>query len=120
MLTDVPLLQWFKNKNQYSGSHFGMRYQFTPQKKKVALEDGTEKEESILRLDIWPDPWAIEHTDPALRRFEEYPLTEEGRADAIGHLSEVFYAEEDRWKSCPGILDCDPWEAPPAEGDAQK
>ena len=29
--------------------------------------EGAAKEESILTVDYWPDPWTIEKTDPALR-----------------------------------------------------
>ncbi len=116
MLTGIPLLHYFQCKNSYSGSHVGMRYLFTPAKRKVAAEDGSEREESILTVDIWPEPWALERTDPALRRQEVFPLTEEGRSAAIALLAEAYKADEERWNSCPGILDCEPW-SPPQEKD---
>lgn len=40
---------------------------------------GCHKEESILTVDYWPDPWTIEKTDPALRVQKVFPLTDEGR-----------------------------------------
>ena len=67
----VPLLHYFKCKNQYSGSEDGMRYLLSPGKRSVPDPDGGEgaqKEEAILTVDIWPDPWALDRTDPALRR----------------------------------------------------
>ena len=55
----VPLLHYFKCKNQYSGNEDGMRYLLSPGKRSVPDPDGGEgaqKEEAILTVDIWPDP----------------------------------------------------------------
>ena len=101
----VPLLHYFKCKNLYSGNEAGMRYLLTPTKRTVP--------------DIWPDPWALDKTDPALRRHEEFPLSDEGRAAAAQCLEEAYNAEPDRWKNLPSILDCEPW-APPAEPEEGK
>ena len=109
MLTGIPLLHYFKCKNEYSGCHSGMRYLFTPGKKKVTAEDGTETEQSILTVTIWPDPWALDKTDPALRQVAVYPLNEEGRQAAIESLAVIYEAQRDVWDHCPGILDCEPW-----------
>ena len=46
----VPLLHYFKCKNQYSGSEDGMRYLLSPGKRSVPDPDGGEgaqKEEAI-------------------------------------------------------------------------
>ena len=67
----VPLLHYFKCKNTYSGNEYGLRYRLTPGKRSVPDPEGGEgavKEESILTVDYWPDPWTLEMTDPALRR----------------------------------------------------
>ena len=82
----VPLLHYFKCKNQYSGNEDGMRYLLSPGKRSVPDPDGGEgaqKEEAVLTVDIWPDPWALDCTDPALRRQKVFPLTEEGRAVGV-------------------------------------
>ena len=116
----VPLLHYFKCKNTYSGNEYGLRYRLTPGKRTLPDPDGgadAVKEESILTLDYWPDPWTLEMTDPALRRQEIFPLTDEGRAAAAHCLEEAFRADPDRWKNCPDMLDCDPW-TPPADTDA--
>ena len=76
----VPLLHYFKCKNQYSGNEDGMRYLLSPGKRSVPDPDGGEgaqKEEAILTVDIWPDPWALDRTDPALRRQMVFPLTDD-------------------------------------------
>ena len=62
------------------------RYLLSPGKRSVPDPDGGEgaqKEEAILTVDIWPDPWALDRTDPALRRQMVFPLT-----DAF-HLSHI-------------------------------
>ena len=118
----VPLLHYFKCKNLYSGNAAGMRYLLTPTKRTVPDPEGgegAEKEEAILAVDIWPDPWALDKTAPALRRHEEFPLSDEGRAAAAQCLEKAYNAEPDRWKNLPSILDCEPW-APPAEPEEGK
>jgi len=118
MLTGLPLLHYFKEKNEYSGAHFGMRYHFRPVRRKATAEDGTEQETPMLAGVIWPDPWAEEKTDPALLQKKDFPFSDEGLAAAQAWLAETFAADEARWKSCPGILDCEPW-TPPAPPAAQ-
>ena len=108
----VPLLHYFKCKNTYSGNEYGLRYRLTPGKRSVPDPEGGEgavKEESILTVDYWPDPWTLEMTDPALRRQEIFPLTDEGRAAAASCLEDAFNADPERWKNCPDMMDCDPW-----------
>jgi len=115
----VPLLHYFKSKNNYSGSEGGMRYRIMPSKRTVTAEDGSEKEESILTVDIWPDPWTIEMTDPALRSQKIFPLTDEGRAEAAEYLDNSYKNEPERWQNRPSILDCEPW-APPESAEEKQ
>ena len=113
MLNWIPLLLYFKSKNEYSGSHLGMRYGFGMGKQKQTDADGNETEVTCLDGIIWPEPWAREYTDPALFVKKVFPFTVEGRQQAIDWLSEVYYADEDRWKVVPSILDCEPWHPAP-------
>lgn len=118
----VPLLHYFKSKNDYSGNESGMRYLLTPAKRTVPDPDGgegAEKEESVLNVTVWPDPWTVEFTDPALVRREVFPLTEEGREAAAQYLAESYQGQMELWQNRPSILDCEPW-APPAEEDEQE
>lgn len=117
----VPLLHYFKCKNAYSGNEYGLRYRLTPGKRSVPDPNGGEgaqKEESILTLDYWPDPWTLEMTDPALRRQEIFPLNDDGRRAAAQCLEQAFNADPERWRNCPDMLDCDPW-MPPQSEEAQ-
>ena len=119
----VPLLHYFKCKNSYSGNEYGLRYRMIPGKRTVPDADGGEgaaKEESILTVDYWPDPWTIEKTDPALRVQKVFPLTDEGREATAAFLQDAFNADPDRWKNCPSMMDSDPWEPPAAEAEPDK
>jgi len=119
----VPLLHYLKNKNSFSGNEDAMRYQLTPGKRTVPDPDGGEgatKEEKILTLDYWPDPWTIEKTDPALRTQVIFPLTDEGREAAAQCLKDASDADPERWLHCPDMMDCDPWEPPAEEPDKPK
>ena len=114
----VPLLHYFKNKNSFSGNEEGMRYLLTPGKRKVPDPEGgegAEKEESILTVDVWPDPWTLEFTDPALRRRVVYPLSEEGLTAAAQYLKDTYEADLSLWKQRPSLLDSEPWTPPAPE-----
>ncbi len=75
-----------------------------------------QKEEAILTVDLWPEPWTLDKTDPALRRREVFPLTDEGRAAARKYLNDAYNAEPERWSARPSILDCEPWTPPAGTG----
>ena len=114
----VPMLHYLQNKNSFSGNEDGMRYLITPGKRSVPDPDGGEeakKEEAILTVDLWPEPWTLDKTDPALRRREIFPMTEEGAQ----YLNDAYNAEPERWSAHPSILDCEPWTPPAPEPDAE-
>lgn len=120
MEVEVPLLQYFQNNNEYSASLQGMRYFLSPRKEPLCDQEGNVvldekgKEKTVRKLEvtIWPEPWALNRTDPALRTTTTYLLTEQGRTDAIAWLLERYQAEEVRWQLCPSILDSTPWYPP--------
>ena len=70
-MLDLPRLLYFQNKNTYSANQAEMRYRAIPGKQKA--EDGSDQ--AVLTVEIWPGPWTIEYTDPALRQKQVYPLT---------------------------------------------
>ena len=59
-------------------------------------------------MDLWPEPWTLDKTDPALRRREIFPMTEEGRTAVAQYLNDAYNAEPERWSAHPSILDCEP------------
>ncbi|HIV44255.1 MAG TPA: hypothetical protein H9996_08680 [Candidatus Faecalibacterium avium] len=113
-MLDLPQLLYFKNKNLYSACQAEMRYRAVPGKRKG--EDGTE--EAVLTVDIWPGPWTIEYTDPALRLQQVFALTEEGLGQARAWLKTTYEQDPDRWQAAPSILDCEPW-TPPARPEEE-
>ena len=113
-MLDLPRLLFFQNKNSYSASQAEMRYRAVPGKR-TTPEGG---EEAVLTVDIWPGPWTIDYTDPALRIQQVFPLTEEGRAAAAAWISGTYHSDPERWQSAPSILDCEPW-TPPARPEEE-
>lgn len=114
-MLDLPRLLYFKNKNVYSSNQAEMRYRATPGKRKT--DDG---EQAILTVEIWPGPWTIEYTDPALRQSETFALDEEGLTAARGWIRSVYDADPDRWQTAPSILDCEPWTPPAQEQEEEQ
>ena len=114
-MLDLPQLLYFQNKNVYSASQAEMRYRAVPGKRKDA--DGAE--EAVLTVDIWPGPWTIEYTDPALGMQQVFPLTGEGLARAAAWVRSVYEGDPDRWQTAPSILDCSPWTPPAPEQEDQ-
>ncbi len=127
MQLPIPLLFYFQKGNEYSGAIKSMRYFLSPQKQPVLDEGGEavlDKKGNpattpVLDLHIWPDPWALNCTDPALRRTTRHPLTEAGRSDAIAQIIASYEAEFDRWQETPSILDSTPWYPAPTEESAE-
>ena len=111
----LPQLLYFKNKNAYSACQAEMRYRALPGKRQTDAG-----EEAILTVDIWPGPWTIEYTDPALRTQRVFPLSEEGLADAAAWIADTYHSDPERWQAAPSILDCEPWTAPPAPAAPDK
>lgn len=74
-MLELPRLLFFQNKNPYSASQAEMRYRAVPGKRS-APEGG---EEAVLTVDIWPGPWTIDYTDPALRAQRVFPLSRHSR-----------------------------------------
>ena len=109
-MLELPRLLYFQNKNVYSACEAEMRYRAAPGKRPA--EGGGE--EAVLTVDIWPGPWTIEYTDPALRSRRVFPLSEAGLAEAAAWIAESYHSDPGRWRSAPSILDCEPWTAPPA------
>lgn len=120
MLDVIPLLHYFKEKNEYSGAHFGMRYHFALKKEKRSGDDGSEVEVTLLCGTIWPEPWAKEYTDPALHIKKEFPFSDEGRKQAADWLREVYYSDEERWRVVPNILDSEPWKPQSEDTEAEE
>lgn len=65
----------FLKKENYSGSHAGMRYYLT-------ASDG------VLTAFVYPDIWCFEKTPEKDKRNAEFPFTPEGLEEALAWIDE--------------------------------
>lgn len=112
----LPVYLFFKNGNTYSGSHQGMRYQIHQGARPDPQDESGKKKIPYLEVRAWPEPWSIEHTDPARISTKEFSPDPEGVQAGVAWLKEVLEARREEFENIPSILDCEPW-TPPKEPD---
>ncbi|MCI8319766.1 MAG: GNAT family acetyltransferase [Dorea sp.] len=66
----------FLKKENYTGSHAGLRYYLNASKDK-------------LHVCIYPEPWCFEATPDEDKQWMEFPLSPEGLEEAIEWISKV-------------------------------
>lgn len=79
-------------KQKWSGSYQGMR--FMMQKMKVE-----EDSDPVLSVACWKEPYSFEATPEEKKTYEQFPLTEEGRLQAIEWLEQEYEAHIEEWKA---------------------
>lgn len=79
----------FIKKEPQSGSYQGMRYLFARGKN----EDG-----DCIDVTIWPEPLCFVKTPPEQKETRQFPLTIEGKDDAVEWLNEQYEEQKERWK----------------------
>ena len=75
-------------KSPQSGSYQGMRYMFSKGKN----EDG-----DCMDVTIWPEPLCFFKTPDEQKETKQFPLTLEGRDQAVAWINEQHEAQKDRW-----------------------
>ena len=75
---DILSLNFYNYGNPFTGSYQGMRYRIIKQKE--------AKDEGLLAV-IWPEPFAYEKTQDALKTTQLFPFSEEGKAQVIEWLN---------------------------------
>ena len=108
MLSGFPNFHYFKNGNNYSGSHVGMRYFIEPVKEPDPADESGKKQLITLRATIWPEPWGLEYTAPEKRISERFPGGDEGVQKAEEWVAAQYNADPEKWSEIPNILDCEP------------
>ena len=73
---DILSLNFYNYGNPFTGSYQGMRDE----------EGNILKEEGLLAV-IWPEPFAYEKTQDALKTTQLFPFSEEGKAQVIEWLN---------------------------------
>ena len=89
MLNAFPRLLFFQKKNTFTGDHMGMRMRITM----IKPEEG----DSFLRAWAWDEPLCFDASDPDSRLTADFPLSEEGLAEACDWLRTQYAENEGRW-----------------------
>ena len=72
---DVFHLPFYK-KEAFTGSDRGLRFWIG---RKETLKEGTgEEKETVLRAIVWPEPFALKHTDDDKKISRDFPFWENG------------------------------------------
>ena len=71
---DILSLNFYNYGNPFTGSYQGMRYRIIKQKEAKDEEGNILKEEGLLAV-IWPEPFAYEKTQDALKTTQPVSYT---------------------------------------------
>ncbi len=78
----------FIKKEPFTGSDSGMRYR---------LEKHSEGEEDYILVHVWPEPYNFVSTEDALKTSETFPLTPEGKEEAVDWLNFMLESKAELW-----------------------
>lgn len=78
-------------KEEYKASYQGMRYMF-------------RKEEEGMSVFIWPGPYCFEKTEEGKKESRQFPMTEEGKAEAFEWLRNKYEEKRELWTKSKGIM----------------
>lgn len=79
-------------KQKWSGSYQGMRFMLQKRTSKSEQEEIT-----VLEAACWKEPYSYEATSDENKTFCQFPLTEEGRLQAIEWLEREYEERKDEW-----------------------
>lgn len=72
-------------KDPVTGSYKGMRYQLM-------------KDKDDIEVTIWPEPYNYLKTPEEQKQHIHFPLTNEGKEEAINWMNEQYQAQNALWK----------------------
>ena len=75
-------------KADLPGSDAGIRFLM----RKVSVDDT-----AMLRTFIWPEPFSLAKTDPSLVTQKDFPLTQEGKEEAVAFVNSEKEAHPERY-----------------------
>ena len=95
---ELLALEFYKSR-PFKGSDKGIRYMI--QKDTVPVErdsenqdeDGETETKTVLTAFIWPEPFCFSKTAPEKKIQKEFPLTPEGKEEAVSWLNEIYQLE---------------------------
>lgn len=74
----------FIKKEPVTGSYNGMRFQL-------------HKEEEMIRATVWPEPFCYDKTPKEKKIVKDFPLTPEGKEEAVAWMNEQYDEKKDDW-----------------------
>lgn len=74
----------FIKKLEYTGGYQGMRYM---------LRKESRDEDTVLTAYAWPEPFCFSKTASEKKIQKEFPLTPEGKEEAVVWLNETYQLE---------------------------
>lgn len=74
----------FLKKENYSGSHAGMRFYLI-------------KADDIIRTCVYPEPWCFEKTPEEDKIWNEFPFSAEGLEQALTWINDCYEKDIDKW-----------------------
>jgi len=66
----------FYQKEAFTGSDRGVRFWIG--KTEVLTKDSESEKEFVLRVILWPEPFAFKHTNDSKKTERDFPFSEEG------------------------------------------
>ncbi len=80
--TDILSYKFYTYGEAFTGSCDGMRYRII----KSSRGEGDDAQD-VFEVTTWPEPYAYDHTDDALKEIELFPFTEDGRLEVVNYLN---------------------------------
>ena len=71
-------------KAEYPGSDAGIRFMF---RSVTVTNEVSGEEEKLMRVFLWPEPYCLTKTAPELVIQKDFPLTEEGKREAVDWIN---------------------------------
>ncbi|MCR5283611.1 MAG: hypothetical protein K6E18_09590 [Lachnospiraceae bacterium] len=83
-------------KSEYPGSDTGIRYMF---RSVTVTNEESGEEEKIMRVFLWPEPYCLTKTDPELVVQRDFPLTEDGKREAVDWINREHAEHPERYEN---------------------
>ena len=75
----------FLKKENYSGSHSGMRYYLI-------------SSDNMIKACVYPEPWCFEKTPEENKIWAEFEFSEDGLKKALGWIDNMYTEQPERWR----------------------
>lgn len=84
MLETSGLSTKFLKKENFNGSHRGMRYTI-------------KKSEEVLTVHVYSEPWSFENTLSEEQLIKEFPFSDDGVSEAVKWMEDLYTSHRRFW-----------------------